>query len=161
MFAQSVELSEHSPSDGHTAHHQKPTDRRRISAKNFIIATGSRIAPSPLPDLDEVGFLDSDSALKLERLPKSLIVLGGGAVAVEFAQFFVRFGVKVILIQRSHHILHEFDSDGANELEKVFRREGIEVHTGTKLLEARSMAGRKEVAFEHEGKTVRVHAEEI
>jgi pyruvate/2-oxoglutarate dehydrogenase complex dihydrolipoamide dehydrogenase (E3) component len=90
-----------------------------------------------------------------------LIVLGGGAVAVEFAQFFVRFGVKVTLIQRSAHVLHEFDSDGAKELEKVFRREGIEVHTGTKLLEARSAEGRKEVAFEHDGKTVRVHAEEI
>jgi len=60
---QTVELSEHSPSDGHTVRHRKATNGRRIRAKNFIIATGSRIAPSPLPDLDEVGFLESDSAL--------------------------------------------------------------------------------------------------
>ena len=134
---------------------------QKLTAKHFLIATGSKVAPSPLPQLDEVGYLNSDAALKLARLPKSLIVLGGGAVGVEFAQFFARFGVKVTLIQRSAHVLHEFDSDGAEVLEKVFRREGIEIYTGTKLLEARTMGGRKEVAFEHGGKTVRVHGEEI
>src|SRR2546421_7526773 len=75
-----------------------------LSAKHFIIATGSHVAPAPLADLDAVGYLDSDSALRLTRLPKSLIVLGGGAVAVEFAQFFARFQVKVTMIQRSPHI---------------------------------------------------------
>jgi len=51
-------------------------------------------------------------------------LLGGGAGGVEFAQFFVRFGVKVTLIQRSAHVLHEFDDDSTSELETVFRREG-------------------------------------
>jgi dihydrolipoamide dehydrogenase len=143
------------------AHSLELSTGQELTAKHFLIATGSKVAPSPLPQLDDIGYLNSDTALKLTRLPKSLIVLGGGAVGVEFAQFFVRFGVKVTLIQRSAHVLHEFDSDGAKELEKVFRREGMEVHTRTKLLEARSTAGRKEVAFEHCGKTVRVHAEEI
>jgi len=66
----------------------------QLTAGHFVIATGSSVAPSPLPQLDEVGFLTSDAALELKRLPKSLIVLGGGAVACEFAQFFVRFGVR-------------------------------------------------------------------
>ena len=78
--------------------------------------------------------ITSDDALALKRLPKSLIVLGGGAIACEFAQFFARFGVKVTLIQRSEHILKEFDTDAAMEIEKVFRREGIQVFTGTKLV---------------------------
>src|SRR5205823_6037024 len=82
-------------------------------------------------------------------------------VAVEFAQFFVRFGVKVTLIQRSHHILHEFDSDGAIVLEEVLRHEGMELYTGTKLLGAKRTGNHKEVSFEHEGKTVRVRADEI
>jgi len=161
--AQTVELLEHpvKSHSRHGAHTETRTGGRRIRAKNFIIATGSKVAPSPLPDLDDVGFLDSDSALKLEHLPKSLTVLGGGAVAVEFAQFFVRFGVKLTLIQRSHHILHEFDSDGAIELEKVLRREGITLYTGTKLLGAKQTGNHKEVSFEHEGKTVRVRADEI
>jgi len=134
---------------------------RKLTAKHFILATGSKIAPSPLPQLDQVGYLESDSALKLTRLPKSLIVLGGGAVAVEFAQFFARFGVKTTLIQRSPHILHEFDSDAAAELEKVLRREGIALYTHTKLLDAHRAGSLKEIAFEHENKTVRVQAEEI
>jgi pyruvate/2-oxoglutarate dehydrogenase complex dihydrolipoamide dehydrogenase (E3) component len=134
---------------------------RRIRAKHFLIATGSRVAPSPLPELDEVGYLTSDSALKLEQLPKSLIVLGGGAVAVEFVQFFARFGVKVTLIQRSQHILHEFDSDAACALQDVLVREGTTIYTGTKLLDAKRAGSQKEVSFEHEGKTVKVRAEEI
>ncbi len=134
---------------------------RKLTAKSFLIATGSIIAPSPLPQLNEMGCLNSDSALQLERLPQSLIVLGGGAVAVEFAQFFARFGVKVTLIQRSPHVLHEFDSDAANELEKVFRREGIELYTGTKLLDCGRIGAQKQVSFEHNDQRVRVHAEEI
>jgi pyruvate/2-oxoglutarate dehydrogenase complex dihydrolipoamide dehydrogenase (E3) component len=133
----------------------------KLTAKHFVIATGSSIAPSPLPHLDEVGYLDSDSALKLTKLPRSLIVLGGGAVALEFAQFFARFGVKVTVIQRSPHVLHEMDSDAAEVIENVFRREGMTVYTGTKLMEARRLGGQKEILFQHEGKTRRALAEDI
>ncbi|HYG35508.1 MAG TPA: dihydrolipoyl dehydrogenase [Clostridia bacterium] len=133
----------------------------RLTARTFVIATGSTIAPSPLPQLVDLDCLNSDTTLRLERLPRSLIVLGGGAVAVEFAQFFARFGTRVTMIQRSPHILHEFDSDAAGELEKVLRREGIDLYTGTKLLDAKRAGSQKEVVFEHGGKTVRVHAEEV
>jgi pyruvate/2-oxoglutarate dehydrogenase complex dihydrolipoamide dehydrogenase (E3) component len=133
----------------------------KITAAHFLIATGSVIAPSPLPQLDEIGYLTSDSALKLSRLPRSLIVLGGGPVAAEFAQFFARFGVRVTMIQRSAHILHEFDADAAAELEKVFRREGMTLYTGTRLIDARRVGDGKEIAFEHNGQTVRVRAEEV
>jgi pyruvate/2-oxoglutarate dehydrogenase complex dihydrolipoamide dehydrogenase (E3) component len=131
-----------------------------LTAKNFIIATGSKIAPSPIVCVDPSVCLNSDSALKLTRLPKSLIVLGGGATACEFAQFFQRFGVKVTLIQRSPHVLHEFDSDATSELEKVFRREGMTIYTGTKIIDSRIMGSQKEIIFEQEGKTLRVGAEE-
>jgi pyruvate/2-oxoglutarate dehydrogenase complex dihydrolipoamide dehydrogenase (E3) component len=133
----------------------------RLTARQFIIATGSSIAPSPLPQLNETGFITSDDALALKRLPKSLIILGGGAVACEFAQFFARFGVKVTLIQRSEHILREFDADAGTEIEKVFRREGIGVFTGTKLLDAQRKGKLKTISFEHEGNKVSISAEEI
>lgn len=120
---------------------------RKLTASYFIIATGSSVAPSPLPQLNEVGFLTSDTALELTRLPRSLVVLGGGAVALEFAQFFARFGVKVTLIQRSPHVLHEMDSDAATVVEEVFRREGITVYTSTKLTDARQLGNLKEVFF--------------
>jgi pyruvate/2-oxoglutarate dehydrogenase complex dihydrolipoamide dehydrogenase (E3) component len=104
----------------------------RLTAAHFVIATGSTLAHSPLPQLDGLNCLNSDTALALTRLPKSIIVLGGGAVAVEFAQFFLRFGVRVTLIQRSPQLLHECDSDAAAELERVFRREGMTLYTGHK-----------------------------
>jgi pyruvate/2-oxoglutarate dehydrogenase complex dihydrolipoamide dehydrogenase (E3) component len=82
-------------------------------------------------------------------------------VAVELAQFFARFRVRVTLVQRSAHVLNKLDDDATGELEKVFRREGIDLYTSTKLLDARLVGDGKEVAFEHNGQTVRVRAEEI
>ncbi len=143
------------------AHTLALSDGATLTAAHFILATGSVVAPPPWPELPDLDYLTSDDALALTRLPRSLIVLGGGAVAVEFAQLFARFGVQVTLLQRSETILKEFDTDAAREVEKVFRREGMTVFTGTKLLGARRDGAMKEVSFEHEGKTVRVAAEEI
>ena len=134
---------------------------QQITAKHFIIATGSNVASPPLPSLRETGYITSDDALALEQLPKSLIVLGGGPIACEFAQFFARFGVKVTLVQRSEHVLKEFDTDASAEIEKVFQREGIEVFTGTKLIEAKRKGKLKTVSFEHEGRAASASAEEI
>ena len=96
-------------------------------------------------------YITSDDAVALKRLPKSLIILGGGAIACEFAQFFARFGVKVTLIQRSGHMLKEFDMrTPAIEIEKVFRREGIQIFTGHKTCWMRKRKGKlKTVSFEH------------
>jgi dihydrolipoamide dehydrogenase len=143
------------------AHTLDLSNGERLTARSFVVATGSKVASSPLPQLNQLDYLTSDTAQQLTRLPKSLIVLGGGAVAVEFAQFFARFGVRVTLVQRSPHVLHEFDSDAAEVVEEVFRREGITVYTGTKLLDARKTSTHKEVAFEHNCQTVRVQAEEV
>jgi pyruvate/2-oxoglutarate dehydrogenase complex dihydrolipoamide dehydrogenase (E3) component len=156
--AHTVELGRADLLVGQDARQRVPTN---LTAKHFVIATGSSVAPSPLPQLNDVGFITSDDAVALKRLPRSLIVLGGGAIACEFAQFFARFGVKVALIQRSGHILKEFDADAGTEIEKVFRREGIRVFTGTKLLDAKRNGRLKTVSFEHEGKTISVSAEEI
>jgi pyruvate/2-oxoglutarate dehydrogenase complex dihydrolipoamide dehydrogenase (E3) component len=132
-----------------------------LTARHFVIATGSRVAPAPLTQLDDVGFITSDEAVALKKLPRSLIILGGGAIACEFAQFFARFGVKVTLIQRSGHILKEFDTDAGIEIEKVFRREGVSVFTGTKLVDAKRNGKLKTISFAQNGRRVSVSAEEI
>jgi pyruvate/2-oxoglutarate dehydrogenase complex dihydrolipoamide dehydrogenase (E3) component len=134
---------------------------RRLRARHFVIATGSVVAPPPLPSLAGAGYLTSDDALRLQRPPKSLIVLGGGAVAVEFAQFFARFDTRVTVIQRSAQLLREFDADTAATLHAAFQREGIAVFTGTELLGARRVPRGKEVSFRHQGRLRRVVAEEI
>jgi pyruvate/2-oxoglutarate dehydrogenase complex dihydrolipoamide dehydrogenase (E3) component len=134
---------------------------KKLTARNFVIATGSSVAPSPLPPLNETGFITSDDAVALKQPPKSLIILGGGAIACEFAQFFARFGVKVTLIQRSGRLLKEFDADAGMEIEKVFRREGVQIFTNTRLLDAKRKGKLKTVSFGQAGKTVSVSAEEI
>lgn len=134
---------------------------KALTARHFIIATGSVVSPPPLAALSEVGCLTSDHALSLPRLPKSLIVVGGGAIACELAQFFARFDVQVTQIQRSPHVLREFDDDAGTVVETVFRREGIRLFTSTKLLHARRNGRRKVVEFEHGGNRRRVEAEEI
>ncbi len=132
-----------------------------LTAAHFVITTGSSIAPPPLLQLRKVGYLTSDDVLKLTQLPKSLIVLGGGAVAVELAQFFARFGVNITLLQRGEHLLREFDTDAAMEIEKVLRRDSIEVFTNTTLTDARRDGSLKTVSFQHRGQSVSVSAEEI
>jgi pyruvate/2-oxoglutarate dehydrogenase complex dihydrolipoamide dehydrogenase (E3) component len=134
---------------------------RKLTAENFVIATGSRLGPAPLPQLNETGFITSDEAIALKQLPKSLIVLGGGAIAAEFAQWFARFGVKVTVIQRSEDLIKEFDPDAGGELAKVFRHEGVRVFTGTKLLTARRQGKLKAVYFGQDGRRRSVAAAEI
>ena len=134
---------------------------RKLSANHFVLSTGSVVSKPPLPQLAAVGFLTSDDALALKKLPKSMIILGGGAVAIEFAQLFARFGVEVTLIQRGGHILREFDVDAATVVENVFRREGIQVFTETRLIDAFRDGRRKTITFLHRGEKVEVKAEEI
>ena len=145
-------------SDPHTL---KLSTGESLTAKNFVLSTGSASAPTPLPHLKDVGCLTSDDAVELKKLPRSMIVLGGGAIAVEFAQFFQRFDVSVTLIQRSEHLLRDFDSDAGTVMAKVFRREGMAVYSGTRLLDAFRDGRQKGISFQHENKTVQVRAEEI
>ena len=132
--------------------HQLKVGKRVLSAKNFIIATGSTTAQFPVPGLAEVGFLTSDDVLELRETPESMIVLGAGPVAVELAQFFCRIGTQTTLVQRSDHILSKGDEDLAFPVETRFREEGMEVFTGTKLLRVEKSRYGRTVFFSHEGK---------
>ncbi len=122
-----------------------------ITAKTIIISTGSVVSRLPIPGLEEVGYITSDEALELRKFPQSMIVLGGGPVAVELAQFYSRIGTKVTLIQRSHHIISESDEDLARPVEARFRQEGMVVLTNTKLHKFTQDGPRKMAHFSHEG----------
>jgi pyruvate/2-oxoglutarate dehydrogenase complex dihydrolipoamide dehydrogenase (E3) component len=134
---------------------------RCLTARHFIICTGSVPAPPPCPGLEEAGFLTSDDALSLRAPPRSLAVLGGGPVAVELAQFFCRMDVKVTLIQRSAQLLREADPDPAASLETVLRREGIEIFAPARLTRAFRQGRDKGVEFECNNGAHRVTAEAI
>lgn len=135
--------------------------KRTVTAKSFLISTGSVAAHIPIPGIDEAGYITSDDALDMRKQPKSMLVLGGGPVATELAQFFSRIGTKVTLIQRSNHIFSSTDEDLARPVEARFREEGMKVYTGTQLQKFTATKGLKTAHFTHEGKKKRVTSEVI
>jgi pyruvate/2-oxoglutarate dehydrogenase complex dihydrolipoamide dehydrogenase (E3) component len=132
-----------------------------VTGRTIIIATGSVIDRRPIPGLWESGCLTSDDAIDVDKPFRDIVVLGGGAIACEFAQYFYHLGVKVTVIQRSGQLLTGHDADTAGELEKAFRREGIIIHTGTTLERVTLQEGRKVVHFRHQGVVKRVAAQQI
>ena len=104
-----------------------------VTADHFLIATGSVVNTPDIPGLRETPHWTSDDVLDLDFLPESVIVLGGGIVACELAQFLNRVGTKVTQIQRSARILKECSPEASEVVMKAFRDEGIALHTGTEL----------------------------
>jgi dihydrolipoamide dehydrogenase len=119
-----------------------------VTASAFIVATGSVITHVPVPGLWEAKPLTSDTALELDSVPKRLAVLGGGVIAVELGQFFARVGAKTTLLQRSKHIIRNYDPDVSAELERALKAEDIDVRTGVKLLEVRVTGKGKKILFQ-------------
>lgn len=132
--------------------HEIEAGGKRLSAKSFIVATGSVIAQIPVPGLQETGYLTSDDVLELKNQPESMIVLGAGPVAVELAQFYQRIGTQVTLIQRSQHILSSTNADLARPIEARLREEGMILFTDTQLQQVSAEGDHKIVRFMHEGK---------
>jgi len=130
-------------------------DGTAVSAKQILIATGSRVSVPPVPGLAETPHWTSDDVLDLDFTPKSVIVLGGGIVACELAQFLRRIGSRVIQIQRSPHILKEHSPEASAVIETAFRDEGIDLHTDTKIEKiAANAKGGVAVTFRSAGKRV-------
>ncbi|MEL7646015.1 MAG: dihydrolipoyl dehydrogenase [Anaerolineaceae bacterium] len=105
-----------------------------LGAKNIILATGAHPAVVPGMEPDGEKILDYAGAIMLERLPKSALIIGGGAVGVEFATIWSAYGVEVHLVEMLPHILPAEDEEAAAELTKAFARRGVKVHAGTKVL---------------------------
>ena len=105
-----------------------------LSAGSFIVATGSRPSEVSIPGLAQAGYFTSDTILDLRTQPESLIVLGGGAVALELGQFFARLGTRVTILQRGRTLLSGMDEDVGRALEAALIDEGIDVVTDAQLL---------------------------
>jgi mercuric reductase len=111
--------------DAHTIR----VDDAELTADRILIATGSRTAIPPIDGLDDVGYIDHVSALDLTELPESLLVVGAGAVGLEFAQMFSRFGSRVVVVDALDRIAFRNDADAAAALAGAFEEEQIEVVT--------------------------------
>jgi pyruvate/2-oxoglutarate dehydrogenase complex dihydrolipoamide dehydrogenase (E3) component len=133
-----------------------------LEAERFIIGTGSVVAPaSAVHGLQETGYIDSDGALELQQLPKSLIVLGGGYIGCELGQFFSRMGVKTSIVLRSRHLLSGEDHDIGEALTQYYIDEGIMVHTQTQICGVSKRGGKKIVTVMHEGAEGELEADEL
>lgn len=108
-------------------------DGANVSAKKIVITTGASPWAAPIPGLAESGFLDSTTAMELEKLPRSLLVIGGSSVGLELAQMFARLGVIVTVIEAAPKLLPSEDPAIGDALAGYLTAEGLEVHTDVRV----------------------------
>ncbi|WP_209695894.1 mercury(II) reductase [Kribbella aluminosa] len=106
---------------------------RRIEAAHYLIATGSAPWAPPVPGLEEAGYLTSTTAMELDALPGSMVVVGGNAVGLEQAQIFARLGTQVTVVEALDRLAPFEEPEVSQVIEEVFADEGITVHTGVTL----------------------------
>jgi len=131
------------------------------TGSRILIATGTSPRLPELPGLHPDEILTNESAFELERLPRSLLVLGGGYIALECAQMFSRFGVRVTLLQRSAHVLSDLPAYLGQALTGYLRDEGIAIHTGIHLLRLEKSENRFSVTAEEGGRPACFEAERL
>ena len=136
-------------------------ETERIEAAAFLIATGSRLNWVNIPGLREAGVMSSDDVLESDKTPRSVVVLGGGPTALEFASYFAGIGAEVTIVQRSAQLIKETDADIAQSLTQALEKRGIRIFVETKLLDVETDGSLKRVRFEHAGKEMAIDAEEI
>jgi dihydrolipoamide dehydrogenase len=108
-----------------------------LARKEIIVATGSAPRGVPGIEIDHVRIITSDEAIHLKEIPRSLVIMGSGAVGVEFASIFGRFGSDVTLVELLPRLVPIEDAAVSAELEKSFRKQGITSHTGAKVTTAK------------------------
>jgi mercuric reductase len=104
-----------------------------LRGERVLVATGSRTAVPSIPGLDQLDWIDHVTALDLDDLPESLLVLGGGPVGLEFAQIFARFGSRVTLVQTADRISPRSDVDATAALTVALEEDGLEILTGASV----------------------------
>jgi dihydrolipoamide dehydrogenase len=119
-----------------------------ISCKNIIVATGARPRMFPGIDVDRERVITSHEAMIQKAVPKSMIVMGAGAIGIEFAYFFNAFGTKVTVIEMQKNILPIEDIEVSKELEKHYKKYGVDLLTETRVLSAKTVGKGVEVKIQ-------------
>jgi pyruvate/2-oxoglutarate dehydrogenase complex dihydrolipoamide dehydrogenase (E3) component len=132
------------------------------SAKNWVIATGSSPFVPPIEGIDKTPYITNKELFSLKTLPKSMIAIGGGPIAIEMAQAFNRLGTKVTVVELANQILGAEDKDMAEHLMNILIAEGITFHLGAAPLSIQDLGDEREVIIKNaEGKTISLKAETI
>ena len=122
---------------------------KTITAKNIFIAAGTKPLVLPVEGLDTIDILTNENIFKLEKVPESMAVWGGGAIACEMAQAFQRLGANVTIIQRSPQILSKMDAQAAELLKAALEKEGVNVITGVKPVKFKKIDDGVEVELDN------------
>ncbi|MEB3103512.1 dihydrolipoyl dehydrogenase [Ferviditalea candida] len=152
-----------SPKSGAVAVELPDGEVETLVPENLIIATGSR--PKSLPGLaiDGTRVMTSDEALSMEELPRSIIIVGGGVIGVEWASMLSDFGVEVTIVEYEPRLIPLEDEEISRELERLFKKRKVKVLTGARLLAETVKPDETGVSLEleHKGQTVRLQAERM
>ena len=129
---------------------------RRLSTRSIVIAAGARPCVPPIPGIEEVGYLTSDTIWNLREAPGRLLVLGGGPIGAELTQAFARLGARVTQVERGARILPREDEDVSQAVTARFAAEGIDVLTGHDARRFIIDKGEKVLIADHHGSAVRI-----
>ncbi len=145
-----------------TDEHSLRLNGKSYSAKHWVIATGSSASIPPIKGLDKTPFITNKQVFSLDKLPKSMIILGGGPIGIEMAQAFNRLGTKITVIQRSGQILSKEDKDMADLVMSVLSGEGVTFFLNASIESARDSGSEREVVIKTaEGPGATLKAETI
>lgn len=134
---------------------------KTLTARSIIVSTGARPMIPPIPGLDQIDYLTSDTVWNLRERPRRLLVLGGGPIGAEMAQAFSRLGSEVTIVEMAPHLLVREDAEVIELVTHRFQVEGIKVLTGHKARSFRTEAGQKILTCEHNGGDVDVVFDQV
>jgi mercuric reductase len=140
---------------------QVQVDGKILEAEKLIIATGSSPQVVPFPGIEEAGYITNREALSLERLPRSMVIIGGGPLALEFAQIYSRFGTRVTLLQRGRLLLSREEPEVSQEIRRCLEEEGVEIRTEVSVQLLRREGRLRVVEAQVDGRAQSFQGEEL
>jgi pyruvate/2-oxoglutarate dehydrogenase complex dihydrolipoamide dehydrogenase (E3) component/uncharacterized membrane protein YdjX (TVP38/TMEM64 family) len=135
--------------------------KRTLTARSIVVATGAAPFVPPLPGLDEVGCLTSETLWDLRELPRRLAILGGGPIGCELAQAFARLGSQVTQIEMDPRLMTKEDEDVSAFARQVLERDGVQVLLGHKALRCERQGEANVIVVEHEGAEKRIEFDQL
>lgn len=134
---------------------------QEIQSKYIILAVGARPKPLPFLPFDGNKVLNSKDAMLQTKLPKSLAIIGAGAIGIEYADIYSSLGSKVTIIEALHNLLPNEDEEISKLLEKNFQKRGIQFYTSCKITEANVKENVELIAQNSNGETIQIQSEKV
>lgn len=133
----------------------------KFSAKNILIATGAETFVPPIKGIEDIEYITNVNIFNLKKKPKSVVIIGGGPLGMEFSQIFHHFGVKVTVLQRSERVIPKMDSMLGEVLQKYLEEEGITIYTKANTNEVTKTKEGIKLTVDIDGKSKTLYAERL